>query len=120
MNSIYMKSDETLDFMPDADMESGTWVILGDLVGITKSPITKGRLSTITTRGCFHNVLKHNSANALTLGQKVWLNPSNKKIYNAGAAGYIMVGYALEAATATATSCKILLRPSGEVGTAST
>ena len=116
MNMIYKTDGTVLSYTPSSAVETGTWVIQGTLVGITKSPIAANALGSITTRGEFTNVVKYNVSNALTLGQKVWLNPSNSKIYNASASGYICVGYALKAATATATTCDILLAPTGEVG----
>lgn len=113
MNAVYICSDETIDFVPDSDLGSGVFVTIGSIVGITKSPQTAGRLGTITTRGVFHNVAKI-SSQALTLGQKVWLNASNGMIYGTPAAGYLCVGYALEAAKAADTTCRILLNPTGE------
>ncbi len=120
MNMIYKYDGTVLNYTPSSDTETGKWVVQGSLVGITKAPIAANTLGSITTRGVFTNVSKHNSSNALTAGQKVWLNTSNGKIYNASASGYLCVGYALEAATATAATCTILLAPTGEVGASST
>jgi len=66
----------------------------------------------------FHNVPKINNQ-ALTIGQKVWLNASTGKIYGTPAAGYLCVGYAMEAAQANASVCRILLSPTGETYSAS-
>jgi len=55
----------------------------------------------------------------LTIGQKVWLNASTGKIYGTPAAGYLCVGYAMEAAQANASVCRILLSPTGETYSAS-
>lgn len=117
MNAIYLSDSDAIDFTPLADTEAGVFVTVGSIIGITKSPLKAGKLGTISTRGVFANVPKHNSGNAFTAGQKVWLNPSNGKLYSASASGYFCVGYALEATTATSTACKLLLRPTGEVGT---
>ncbi|MDO4425461.1 MAG: DUF2190 family protein [Planctomycetia bacterium] len=118
MNAVYVCSDETIDFIPASNLDPGVFVVLGAIVGITKSPQTAGRLGTITTRGVFHNVPKINNQ-ALTIGQKVWLNASTGKIYGTPAAGYLCVGYAMEAAQANASVCRILLSPTGETWSAS-
>ena len=112
MNAIFSSDCDVVDFVPSANMDAGVFVVIGSIVGITKSPVKAGQLGTITTRGVFKNVAKHTTSNALTAGQIVYLNPSNGKIYNASATGYIPVGYALAAATATAPTCKIMLTPS--------
>lgn len=118
MNAVYLSDSDVIDYTPVSDTESGIFVTIGSIVGITKSPIKAGHLGTITTRGVFTNVVKHNTSNAFTAGQKVWLNTSNGKLYNAAANGYLCVGYALSAAGATDKTCTILLSPTGEVGTA--
>ncbi|MDO4627825.1 MAG: DUF2190 family protein [Planctomycetia bacterium] len=119
MNAIWRNDDLEIPFYPETDLESGVFVVLGSLVGITKATFEAGQCASLTLRGIFHNVAKHNVANALTKGQKVWLNPTTGKIHNASAAGYICVGYALDAAGATDATCKLLLRPTGEVGASS-
>lgn len=118
MNAVYVCSDETIDFIPASDLDSGVFVVLGSIVGITKSPQTAGKLGTITTRGVFHNVPKVGNQ-SLTLGQKVWLNTSTGKVYGTAAAGYLCIGYALAAAAAADSVCRILLNPTGEVYSAS-
>lgn len=113
MNAVYLCSDETIDFTPAVDMEAGVFATLGSIAGITKSPQKAGRLGTLTTRGVFYNVPKV-SGQALTAGQKIWLNASTGKIYGTAANGYLCVGYALEAAKSADTVCRILLNPTGE------
>ncbi|MBR0190437.1 MAG: DUF2190 family protein [Thermoguttaceae bacterium] len=111
MNAIFSSDMDVIDYIPGSDTESGVFVVIGSIVGITKSPIKAGQLGTITTRGVFKNVAKHNSANPLTVGQLVYVNPANGKIYNSYAAGFLPCGYALKAAAATDTTCKLLLVP---------
>lgn len=111
MNAIFSSDCDVVDFVPASNTDAGVFVVIGSIVGITKSPVKAGQLGTITTRGVFKNVAKHNSANALTVGQLVYVNPANGKIYNAFQAGFLPCGYALKAAAATDTTCKILLVP---------
>ena len=110
--SIYRKSGEILNHTPTSTIAAGNLVVMGALVGIAPFEIQAGKTGVFYTHGVFENVPKHGTANALTSGQVVYVNPSNGKIYNASASGYIPCGYALEPAAATATTCKIYLVPS--------
>lgn len=115
MTAIYRKTGDTLHYTPSSATSAGTLVSVGNIVGITKFPIAANVTGTLTTVGLFDNVAKHGTSNALTDGQIVWMNPSDGKIYNAFAAGYLPCGYAVGAATATATTCTIFLVPMAQV-----
>ena len=111
MSAIYRKSGDVIQFTPQADVPFGVFVTLGKIVGITKFPVKSGKVGVIATAGLFDNVAKHGTSNALTDGQIVYLNPTDGKIYNAAATGYLPCGYAVGAATATSTTCSIFLTP---------
>lgn len=96
---------------PAADVAAGSLVVVGSMVGVAEEAIAANADGKLTLSGCF-TVAKHGTSNALTDGQLVYVNPSNGKIYNASATGYILCGYAVGAATATSTSCTIYLTPS--------
>lgn len=116
--SIYRKSGEILNITPTSNIDAGSLFVMGALVGITPSAIASGKTGTMYTHGVFENVPKHGTSNTLTAGQVVYVNPSNGKIYGASATGYIPCGYALEAATATSTTCKIYLVPGVQTASA--
>lgn len=108
MTAIFRKSGEIVDYRPtSAAVNAGAFVVQGNIVGITKHRIEKDELGSITTCGIFDNVPK--ASGALTLGQVVYLNTSDSKIYNASSAGYLPVGLALKAANSADTTCSILL-----------
>lgn len=111
MSAIYRQSGEYVEYTPVSNLEVGSLVCIGSLVGINKAPIPANQRGVIATRGIFEGVAKYNVSNALTAGQIVYANPSNGKIYNAPSAGYIACGYALKAAGATDAVCDILLTP---------
>lgn len=115
MGAIFQKDDSIIDFIPAEDTAAGDFVILEDIVGITTHKCRAGRPSALMTRGCFSKVPKHNAANALTAGQKVYLNPADKKVYGTASTGYIHCGFALKAAEASAATCSIMLVNSGEI-----
>lgn len=115
MKAIFQKDDSIIDFIPEEDHDAGEWVIFEDIIGITSRKVRAGRISGLQTRGCFKNVEKHATGNALVAGQKVYLNPADKKVYGTKAAGYIHCGFALKAADATAKTCEIMLVNTGEI-----
>ena len=112
MSAIYRQSGEYIEYTPVSDLAVGTLVAVGSIVGINKAPIAAGTRGVIATRGVFEGVAKYNVGNSITAGNIVFMNPSNGKIYNASATGYILCGYAVGAATASATTCTIYLTPS--------
>lgn len=109
MTAIYRKSGDIVDYTPsEAAVDAGEFVIQGNIVGITKHRIEQGELGAIATSGIFDGVAK--GSGALTLGSVVYLNPSDKKVYNAAASNaYIPIGLALKAAVSDAASATILL-----------
>lgn len=110
MTAIYRKTGDIIDYTPSsAAVDAGEWVVQGSLAGITKLKIEKDKLGAITTSGLFDGVTK--ATGALTLGQVAWLNPTDKKIYNASASGYLPVGLVTKAAASADTECQIFLCP---------
>jgi len=103
---------------PTGAVTAGSLVVVGSIVGYAEEAIAANAEGKLTLSGTF-TVAKHGTSNALTDGQIVYVNPSNGKIYNASAVGYIACGYAVGAATATSTSCTIYLTPSCTAAAAS-
>ena len=110
--ALFRISGDILPYTPAANTDAGTLVNIGDIVGVTQFFIEKDKEGTIKTKGVFEGVPKGTSSNALTAGQVVFYNPTDGKIYNASAPGYIPCGYALEAAGAAVETCKLWLVPS--------
>lgn len=109
MTAIFRQSGDVLDYKPSFDVSAGVIVVQGSLVGITKREIKKDTLGSVTTKGRFDDVAK--AAGALTVGQIVYVNPSDGKIYNAAATGYIACGYATAAAASANTTCSVFITP---------
>lgn len=111
MTAIYRLSGDAVPYTPSsAAVDAGAIVVQGALVGITKHKIEKDQLGTLFTSGIFEGVPK-NGSGALTVGQIVYVNPSNGKIYASSAATYIPCGYAIKAAASADTTCTIMLCP---------
>lgn len=111
MGALYRKSGDVIDVTPESSLGSGVLVTVGNIVGITKFPIAAGTLGVITVRGLFDGVAK--GVGALTAGQDVYCNPSDRKIYGTAAPGYLPCGKAVKAAASNDTTCSILLIPVG-------
>ena len=78
MKAKYVQRGDSVDFRPDADMEAGEIVRLGNLIGITKIPIQAGALGAVSVTGVF-DVVKP-SGITFFIGESVyWANGSASK-----------------------------------------
>lgn len=103
-----------MDYTPTADVEAGSAVVIGEILGFTKYDIEKGQLGTIHLTGIFGNVPKATGA-ALTAGQVVFWNTSTSKIVAAAATGAFACGYATKAAASADATCEIMLVNGGNL-----
>ena len=108
---MFIQNVHHIPYTASSDISAGSLIAVGSMVGYAENAIANTATGLLATSGTF-TVSKHNSSNALTDGQIVYLNPTNGKIYNASSSGYIACGYAVGSATATATTCTIFLTPS--------
>lgn len=97
-------------------ISSGAVVVLDAQCAIASTDIAASTgTGDLYLEGIFQ-VAKYATSNALTLNQKCWWDTTELKVYNAAATGRVFIGYAHEAATATATTCYVRLAPFCEQG----
>lgn len=78
MQARYLHTGQAIDYIPTANVEAGTVVIAGDLVGITKLDIPAGGLGCLHVTGVFA-VAK--GATAISMGAKVyWDSTANQAV----------------------------------------
>lgn len=110
MTATYRFTGDTINFPNNADVDAGTLVVKGALVGMTKFPTPAGEPLVLSTRGIFEGVPK--ATGALAEGQIVYAK-ADGKIYGTSSAGAIPCGYAAKTALAADTTCTIFLTPTG-------
>lgn len=96
---------------------TGTAIASGDIValgfwraGVASDDIAASGATGVVVVEGVHKITKHATSNAFTQGYPVWWDPTEEKAYNAAATGRLFLGYAFEAATATATTGLVKLQ----------
>ncbi|GHT30848.1 hypothetical protein FACS1894214_1470 [Planctomycetales bacterium] len=103
MQARYIHEGRAIDFLPEADTAAGTVIVLGSLVGITKTDITAGTIGAVHVVGVY-DIEKANVA--VPLGNKVyWDTTAKKAVINA--TGNTLIGIAVSAATADTATVKV-------------
>lgn len=70
MSAIYYSRGESIDYTPEADVNAGDIVVIGDLVCVAKLDIKAGELGALATCGVYR-VSK--ASGAITAGAKVYV-----------------------------------------------
>ncbi len=113
MKAKYIQKGDSVDFIPSADMDAGEIVRLGNLIGITKTPIKAGTLGTLAVSGIFD--IHKQSGISFSAGSNVFWNSE------AGTAAAdsiflgIFLGIAVREAQATQEHVQVLLNYSGNL-----
>lgn len=102
MKAKYIQKGDSVDIVPSFDLAAGEVVKLGNLIGVTKLPISKGTLGTIAISGVF-DVHKPQGFSFYT-GENVYCN-SKGEVDKEGT----LLGISVSSATATSEHVRILL-----------
>ena len=66
--AVYVENDEAIDYVPTQELPAGSVVVLGQLVGITRTPLMAQRPGSLALRGLFDLVKQ---ADAFAVGDTV-------------------------------------------------
>ena len=102
MNAKFVQRADSVDFIPDCNIDSGKIVRLGNLIGVTKMPIRAGELGAIALSGIF-DFLKPTGL-VFPLGSPVYWNSGA-----VGQSGDVLLGITVKAAAAESATVRILL-----------
>ncbi|MDR3110409.1 MAG: DUF2190 family protein [Planctomycetaceae bacterium] len=103
MQARYIHEGRAIDFLPEADTAAGTVVVLGSLIGITKTDIIAGTIGAVHVVGVY-DIEKVNVA--VPLGNKIYWDAAAKKAV-INATGNTLIGVAVSAAAADATTVRV-------------
>lgn len=99
----YVQRPDTIDFIPNRNIDAGEIVKLGDLIGITKIAVPAGTIGALSIEGIF-DVIKDQDASFLP-GMNVYWDPESKTAKQTG----IIIGMAIQNCTAEQSTVRILL-----------
>ena len=109
--ATFVHDGDAVDYTPAADTAEGEVVVQETLVGVTKTPITAGRLGAIAVRGVF-DVTK-DPATVFTAGQTVFWDQAAKKALDTGT---VVFGKAVADAGNGTTTVRALITPGAATG----
>ena len=118
MKATYYQRGETLDYFPTENVENGAVVSLGTRIGVAAAPISAGEQGAVHVVGVF--AMTKANTEEIKLGTAVYYDAATDKITTTaskeegeGASKTTVnntpAGYAVEAATTTATSVLVKL-----------
>ncbi len=97
MTARFVHQGNNLDIVPATDIDSGSVIISGDLIGIASLPIPADALGSITVTGVFD--IRRETGAATPLGTKLYFDAANNRVSDdddSGARPYI--GMSVQAA----------------------
>lgn len=104
MKAIYYQRGETLDYIPEEDMETGAVVPLGTRIGIAAAPTPAGELGHIHVTGVF---ILNKAAEEIKMGASVYYDAAADAV-TATEGSNVPAGYA--AADAAAADATVLVK----------
>ena len=108
MGAVFIQRGAQIDHVPTSDVDAGSFVVIGTLVGVAEREIKSGELGAISVSGVYR---AEKDDEAITAGAKVYLDADKKVTASAGTTpANVAVGVALEAAGADDTTVLVLLK----------
>ena len=115
MQATFIQLGDSIDYTPGANVAAGAVVVQGTLVGVARTPITASILGSLVVRGIF-DVAK--AAVAFTAGAAVYWDADGDPVGGTAGTGAAtttrtsntFMGFALAAASETATTVRTALR----------
>ncbi len=109
MKAKYIQKGDSVDFTPSVDMDAGEIVRLGNLIGITKTPVKAGTLGTLAVSGIFD--VQKSAGISFTAGSNIFWNSEA----GTAAADGIFLGIAVRETQIAQEHVQVLLNYSGNL-----
>lgn len=87
VNAIFVQEGKSINYTPAAAVAAGVIVPLGELIGITKSPIAASAVGSLCIEGVFRVIKDGTSGPAFAVGEMVHWDSVNSLAVRGGAAG---------------------------------
>jgi len=106
--ATFRHEGQYVDYTPGSAVSAGDVVVQGSLVGIATKAIAANVQGALCLRGVFDIAKATTSGSAITAGAKLYWDAGNE-IVTTTAGSNKAIGYAAEAATASATTCRVVV-----------
>ena len=106
--ATFVQDGISIDYTPSSAVTAGDVIVQGTLVGVAKKDIAASALGALAVSGVFDFAKGVTSGDAITAGAAVYWDADNE-VATTTADGNTSLGKAVEAATATATTVRVLM-----------
>jgi len=97
--ATFVHDGETIDYTPGAAVAAGDVVVIGELVGVAKSPIAANALGALAVKGIFDLAKATGGGTAISAGALAyWDDTGNVATTDAGAGANKLIGKCVKAA----------------------
>lgn len=110
-NLNFVSEGHAIDHTPSAALAAGTFVTIGELIGVTPTPVSASALGAVQVGGVFDVIKSGSSGPVFAAGDEVFYDYVNNLAKRTGGSGMIPIGTAVAAASASDTSVRTRLNP---------
>lgn len=96
--ATYVHDGGAIDYTPGAAVAAGDVVVIGELVGVAKTPIAAGALGALAVRGVFDFAKATGGGTAISTGANCYWDDTNN-VATTTATGNKLIGKVIKAAT---------------------
>jgi len=108
MNTVFIQNGDNIDYTPTVDVPSGTVVVLGELVGVTRRPIAANTLGSLAVSGVFDFPKATAVGSAIGVGVNIYWNVATLQATTT-ASGNKLIGKTIQAAADTDVTVRVRL-----------
>ena len=105
---VFVQNGDNIDYTPSIDVPAGAVIVQGELVGVTKRPITANTLGSLAVEGTFDFPKATTAGSAIDMGVNVYWNATAQQATTA-ASGNKLIGKTVNAAADTDITVRVRL-----------
>jgi predicted RecA/RadA family phage recombinase len=79
VTASYVQEGNSIDYTPTSAVATGDVVVLGDLVGVARTPIAANTLGSLAVRGIFDFPKATGTGSGIAIGTKVYWDATDKQ-----------------------------------------
>lgn len=106
--ATFVHEGNSIDYTPAADTPAGTVVLQGDLIGVTRTPITANALGSLAVNGVFDFAKATGAGTAISAGANCYWNAAEEQATTVAASNKL-IGKCIKAAGDADTTVRIRL-----------
>lgn len=107
MTAQFIQRGDALDYTPPADLPVGSVVVLGDTIGVNRTPLQAGQLGSLAVDGIFEFNKNSGNNQAIEQGKTVFWDTVNLHVRKSNNADSLAMGKAAAPAGDTDTRVRV-------------